>query len=345
MVWPNASPSMIAKRQGKQKRKQRVRELMVLNGMSNKREIATILGGEDMGVNASTISRYMKEIRDDITSEDQAETETKRAMRTRQFQAVHGIAYAAFQRSQESTTETIITEANKPCPECEGKGYLLSDTMIEVNGAIMVGESLIDDKWDSDMENGNKDDDTVRDANTKDGQHKQKESKNTNNSIRESGTIGDEHKQKESKNKGMDKERKSQGREERGQKVKAECKNCNSTGLVKIETITNKTKGSAGDSAFLNIMRACISETAKLEGLKTSSKGESPQYQHESVVMHGHVHMVGNPYDGCTTDELMELKSQLGKTVRRARKRLESTEDKETAAIDVPSEAIRDSDR
>lgn len=50
-----------------------------------------------------------------------------------------------------------------------------------------------------------------------------------------------------------------------------ECKECGGRGRIVIET--TKTKGQAGDPAFLNVAKACFMDAAKLEGLVTPEQG------------------------------------------------------------------------
>ena len=74
-----------------------------------------------------------------------------------------------------------------------------------------------------------------------------------------------------------------------------------------------------------------------MDGLKSPEKGNQGQFQGESVILHNHVTVVGNPYQECTTDELIALKTELSKTKRLARKRIT-----ESKTIDVKSESFGD---
>ena len=82
------------------------------------------------------------------------------------------------------------------------------------------------------------------------------------------------------------------------------CPECNGEGIVRIETVTERQVGNAGDVAFLEAARKCLQDMAKLEGLH-ARKGRPKGEQSE---VHFHKHLEVNPFVNASAEAIIRAK-------------------------------------
>lgn len=70
----------------------------------------------------------------------------------------------------------------------------------------------------------------------------------------------------------------------RGKVKDLECEACEGVGRIKVISETVETTGSSGDPTFLNVVRNCVNDIAKLEGLLTTRIQQSGTVTHDLLV-------------------------------------------------------------
>ncbi len=97
------------------------------------------------------------------------------------------------------------------------------------------------------------------------------------------------------------------------------CVVCEGNSTVKMEVVTQKQRGTAGDPSYLEVARKCLADKVKLLGLavekkKEESKGESKSEQH----VHFHSDKP-NPFANSSNETILELMSGIEKAKRESR--------------------------
>ncbi len=96
------------------------------------------------------------------------------------------------------------------------------------------------------------------------------------------------------------------------------CEVCDGESTLKLEVVTQKQLGKAGDVAFLESARKGVVEIAKLEGLyvEKKSKGDPPPGGN-----HLHLHNENNPFAGASPDAIVAAMSAMERLKRESQQK------------------------
>ena len=78
----------------------------------------------------------------------------------------------------------------------------------------------------------------------------------------------------------------------KGSSKAVKCTECKGAGNIDITVETREIKGQAGDSSFLKVVRDCITEINKMEGLQVVNHKVQGSIEHDHQHQHVHAHLV-----------------------------------------------------